>query len=43
MENTWSELQAHGIDIVETEITNDEFESLFGDVEMANYDDDRSN
>jgi hypothetical protein len=43
MENSWSELQAHGIEVVETEVTNDEFEILFGDLEMATHDEDGSN
>lgn len=38
MENTWSELQTHGIEVIETELTNEEFEHLFGDEARANRD-----
>lgn len=35
MDNIWSELQVQGIEVDETEMSQDEFEQLFADESVA--------
>jgi hypothetical protein len=38
MENTWSDLQSRGIEVEETEVPDNEFEHLFGEVSPGTVD-----
>jgi hypothetical protein len=38
MENAWSELQANGIEVEETEVPENEFERLYGEQTPSNVD-----
>ena len=38
MENAWSELQAHGIEVEDTEVPDNEFEYLFGELPPGTVD-----
>jgi hypothetical protein len=40
MENAWAELLSNGIEVIETELSNTDFEKLFGDAATANQDGD---
>ena len=38
MENAWSDLQDNGIEVEETEVPDNEFEYLFGELAPSNED-----
>ena len=38
MENTWSDIQSRGIEVEETDVPDNEFEHLFGEVSPGTVD-----